>query len=1262
MSSFPSPTAELAEGKANITSEITPMEGDRARKERSMPQPSLEPSLNHLKPTTNTTSEEDASDNKSADQTAAKTGTETLEKSSQSEKVEAGSNAVAATGSVDTTTANHTDAQLDLDLKDKTESIREKTSDEDSQVTDNSEDESDEESIVYTAEGQKFRRNEAKKHITQFEPYFKSVEYRMNYLEQELKKLRGTESKPRAKRQEALDETGAASSEPVPSIQRMNWADFKPSKHPQEAQELSQRFTWDRLKVQSNLQEELDSMAAKVSGDQQHGTPGAKNNHQHHVLEVLIEDPGASKRRRARKYTDDGNFAKGSSQKAKAYQQGDNTNSQTSLGLGTPILQCPERVRICSPALLEILRGLFDRENTYDWTMPHMVFLRPFKFLVLYEAEIRAALKNLEKRWQTMGQTKPIEQTSERNNEGQKNEASKSNDPDSQNYDKTTAEESSDPVVRTDTYEALEHLRLLVEFMDNDLKSTFALRRQINSKKDCPIAFSDLWHLYEHGQEVRTPGDQIQVFKVARFTGGRDLLCESVPRISPEVPSSCIERQESKGAFFVECYSYDFNGTQYGPVQTMFEIRRYEGLRDITSLQVYPLWFDPDHQNKRIQMLRRGDKFIALARVNRTAHKSYRGTTLDEHAEEVSWSDSFRYDNTKLVQIESPIVVDFQLAISKGKVRAPSIGFQSKLDCDLREVQEVQRSCGFETCHSFDDIHRDLIWFDIPLSEEFLTNQKPHLAPVEDPEELGEDERILLPYSLHGFVLRNKKWRTFNIDKVEDIKYSSGFDDLVLPRGHKDTVEALVKRHSEVGSGAEAKMSMDLVSGKGKGLIILLHGAPGVGKTSTAECVAEKTDRPLFAITCGDLGESAIEVEESLEKNFSLAHRWGCLLLLDEADVFLSLRSQTNLRRNAVVSVFLRTLEYYSGILFLTTNRVGTLDPAFKSRIHVSLYYPNLTKKASSEIWRNHIQKAKDYFENKGTKYSLRKREIIEFSKQHFKDLSGQGSGPWNGRQIRNAFQTAIALSEHEARLNGGNTELTERHFEKVAKASSEFDKYLRLTHGRSESQMAEASKIRTDNPDKAAKMKAAIASRQLPGGHTNSKDESSDSDSDSSESYSSDSSKTSSSEEMPPAKVSKKTEKKQKARSKDEALSTKKVKKERARQESSSEEEATIKKKSKKEKAKHQSASEEESPPTTKTKKGKAKQKTTSDEDSPPTTKKSKKDKEGRKKQKEASSDEDEQESGEEEKEMKKAAKETKGKEKEKEKEKAKSTSKTFN
>ena len=530
------------------------------------------------------------------------------------------------------------------------------------------------------------------------------------------------------------------------------------------------------------------------------------------------------------------------------------------------------------------------------------------------------------------------------------------------------------------------------------------------------------------------------------------------------------------------------------------------------------------------------------------------------------------------------------------------------------------------------------------MSERFLANQKLHLATFKDPEDIGEDELILLPYTVNGFVLRSRKWRTFNIDDIEDVKYSNGFDDLVLPLGHKETVEALVNRHSSGNKTTDEKRepvsSMDLVTGKGKGLIILLHGAPGVGKTSTAECVADKTQRPLFAITCGDLGESANDVEESLERNFSLAHRWGCVLLLDEADVFLTVRNQTDLHRNAVVSVFLRTLEYYSGILFLTTNRVGTLDPAFKSRIHISLYYPKLDRKVSSEIWRNHIERAKKYFDSKEGAYTLRKREIITFSKQHFKKLKDEDAETWNGRQIRNAFQTAIALAEHEAYINGGKPELTDRQFRKVAKASSEFDKYLRMTHGRSESQLAENAKLRIDDLAKAEKKMAAISQRQRSRGQPQSDDDTSDTDS--SEDVRDHADDLSSSEDTPPPiaskKMQKKKKKKQKTHSGDEAPA-KKSKKERAKRDSTSEEEAPPKRKSNKEKARPDTTSEEEAPPAKKTKKEKEKKKT----------------------KKEPSSDEDE-DSSVEEKETKKYTKEAKGKEKEKEKGKAQTTSKTFN
>lgn len=113
----------------------------------------------------------------------------------------------------------------------------------------------------------------------------------------------------------------------------------------------------------------------------------------------------------------------------------------------------------------------------------------------------------------------------------------------------------------------------------------------------------------------------------------------------------------------------------------------------------------------------------------------------------------------------------------------------------------------------------------------------------------------------------------------------------------------------------------DFIAGKGQGLVACLHGPPGSGKTMTAESVAEYTKSPLYLISAGDLGADPKKLEISLSRTLRLCTIWNAVLLLDEADVFLEERSLHDLERNALVSIFLRLLEYYRGILILTTNR-----------------------------------------------------------------------------------------------------------------------------------------------------------------------------------------------------------------------------------------------------------------------------------------------------------------------------------------------------
>ena len=165
-----------------------------------------------------------------------------------------------------------------------------------------------------------------------------------------------------------------------------------------------------------------------------------------------------------------------------------------------------------------------------------------------------------------------------------------------------------------------------------------------------------------------------------------------------------------------------------------------------------------------------------------------------------------------------------------------------------------------------------------------------------------------------------------------------------------------------------------------------------------------------------------------------------------------------------MIPVFLRVLEYYAGILFLTTNRVGTFDDAFKSRIHLSLYYPELKLTPTLKVWKMNIVRTRENLRH----VDIEEDEILEFAEKQYKKAKKENTGRWNGRQIRNAFQTAIALAEWDLKIEKTKTaKLTRARFEKVEKASREFDKYLKDTHGgANEGERAQELKERLENWD----------------------------------------------------------------------------------------------------------------------------------------------------------------------------------------------------
>jgi hypothetical protein len=184
--------------------------------------------------------------------------------------------------------------------------------------------------------------------------------------------------------------------------------------------------------------------------------------------------------------------------------------------------------------------------------------------------------------------------------------------------------------------ERLQHLKMLIDVFDSDLKPMFDLRRDIKEGTLTHIAFKDLWHLFQFGQDVRTNGNESQVYRVIRWTGGRP---HNGPPPPPLPPGHYVRSEPNTGNFKVDCIYLDFDGHLYTSGYQRFIIRKYEGEKAIVSLQVFPIVFHPNHVELRRRLTARGDTWLQLTQSDHSVHKHYTGMTLDlPQAYEVSQS------------------------------------------------------------------------------------------------------------------------------------------------------------------------------------------------------------------------------------------------------------------------------------------------------------------------------------------------------------------------------------------------------------------------------------------------------------------------------------------------------------------------------------------------------------------------------------------------------------------------------------------------
>jgi hypothetical protein len=330
--------------------------------------------------------------------------------------------------------------------------------------------------------------------------------------------------------------------------------------------------------------------------------------------------------------------------------QGRSTSSYVEHGdryLGKEGLGKPKRLAINSEVLLEILSTIAGEPMKPAIN----VLVRPFRYLVIYEAQIRRALADAEQRCLHPPLT-PINAipTAELKQTDRKEDIK---------------EKSYCAMVLENRPErARDELKCLVEFMDADMGDIFDIRKRVQSLELKDIPFEFLWLLFSPGDLVfsnlkKSGQDYLQAFTVLHVTGGRRLFDHSTNSwireadFRWELDSESEQRNRDlatsysrSSPFIIDCIYVDSDGRQLAPKARRFVIPPYAAKRSILALDIYPARFDPEYEVIMETLLKRGEKLVS---VSLGAHKQYSGMSIREsqgemvrhnfveiHAEEVS--------------------------------------------------------------------------------------------------------------------------------------------------------------------------------------------------------------------------------------------------------------------------------------------------------------------------------------------------------------------------------------------------------------------------------------------------------------------------------------------------------------------------------------------------------------------------------------------------------------------------------------------------
>jgi hypothetical protein len=187
------------------------------------------------------------------------------------------------------------------------------------------------------------------------------------------------------------------------------------------------------------------------------------------------------------------------------------------------------------------------------------------------------------------------------------------------------------------------------------------------------------------------------------------------------------------------------------------------------------------------------------------------------------------------------------------------------------------------------------------------------------------------------------------------------WNDLVVPAALREALEDIVFEANHRAVVWEDREAHRLFP-QGQGLIALLSGPPGTGKTMAAQVVAATLGYDLFRIDlAGVISKWVGETSQNFERILTRAADMHAIILFDECDAIFSKRTSEvhdaqDKFANTDAAYLLQAMESYPGIAFLATNQKGNIDPAFIRRLRYLLEFSKPDAAQRLEIWRKVVR------------------------------------------------------------------------------------------------------------------------------------------------------------------------------------------------------------------------------------------------------------------------------------------------------------------